>query len=161
MDSGVSAHTLILVCWPTLVLLGVFAILFFPLRRDAFFGSGQRHAGGPMQNRNFIGVTKLLLLGALLLGAVFLIPDSGQLQHRSFISVAQDSPWSHLFDWPAAWCSAKIIGLSVSAILILEAILKAMMHSAHQTACMVLLVLAIVPMLLGFFGLYEFVKAVL
>jgi hypothetical protein len=158
MDSGVSAHMLLLVCWPTIAFLGAFGVLFISMRQNA--KAHNRDGRLQAQQRHFLGATKLLLVGVLLLGAVFLIPDAGQAEHRSFFSVAQDSFWGHLFEWPAAWCSAKIIVLSVSGLLILEAILSLAMHTEHRIACTALLVLAVVPVLLGCFGFYQFVKAV-
>lgn len=161
MDNGVFLQTIFLVCWLTLVLLGAFAILFFPHRKSAFSSCGGEETGALSQHGNRMGVAKLLLLALLLFGVVFLIPDVGQSQHKSFFSVAQDSPWTQPFDWPAVWCSAKIIVLSVSLLLVLEAVLSLMVRTDHPTACVALLVLAVVPTFLGFFGLYELVKAVL
>lgn len=85
MDTGVSAHTLLLVCWPTVALLSAFAVLFFSLRQST--GSvPHRDGSARAQRKGFIGATKFLLLGVILLAAVFLIPDAGQVEHRSFIS---------------------------------------------------------------------------
>lgn len=96
-----------------------------------------------------------------MLGVVFLIPDGGQLEHRSFFSVAQHSVWGQLFEWPAAWCSAKIIVLSISALLIVEASLTLAMRAQFRLACMALLCLAVGALALGTFGFYELAKAVL
>lgn len=159
MDTGVSAHTLLLVCWPTVALLSAFAVLLFSLRQGAA-SSSQRDGRARAQQKDFISATKFLLLGVILLGAILLIPDAGRVEHRSFFSVAEDSLWGRLFEWSAAWCSLKIIVLSISALLILEAMLTLAMHARHQIACMALLVLAVFPVLLGFFGFYQFVKAV-
>ena len=159
MDTGVSAHTLLLVCWPTVALLSAFAVLLFSLRQGSG-SSSYRDGRARAQQKDFISATKFLLLGVILLGVVLLIPDAGQVEHRSFFSVAEDSLWGRLFEWSAAWCSVKIIVLSISALLIVEAMLKVAMHAQHQIACMALLVLAIFPVLLGFFGFYQFVKAV-
>ena len=154
MDTTVSPHTLLLVCWPTVALLGAFAVLFMVRQ-----GSGPGFDGRARQD-DFIGAAKLVFLGMILLGAVFLIPDAGHVEHRSFFAVAQESFWGRLFEWPAAWCSAKIIALSISALLIVEALLKLAMRARYQIACMALLVLAVFPVLLGVFGFYHFVKAV-
>lgn len=157
MDTGLSVHTLLLVCWPTVALLSAFLVLFFSLRQGV---SSPRWDGSVRaQRKEFIGATKFLLLGVILLAAVFLIPDAGQVEHRSFFSVAEDSLWGRLFEWPAAWCSVKIIALSISALLVLEAMLTLAMRGEHQFTCLILLVLAIFPVMLGFFGFYYFVKA--
>jgi hypothetical protein len=160
METGISANTLLLVCWPTVALLSAFAVLLFSLRKNAGPGFQARDGRVQAQRRDFIAATKFLLLGVILLGAVLLIPDAGRGEHRSFFSVAQDSFWGHLFEWQAAWCSAKIIALSISALLILEAILTLAMQAQHQITCMALLILAIFPVALGCFGFYQFVKAV-
>ena len=159
MDTGVSAHTWLLVCWPTIALLSAFAVLLFSMRQGAR-PSSRRDGKVRVQQKEFISATKFVLLGVILFGAVLLIPDAGRVEHRSFFSVAEDSLWGRPFEWPAAWCSVKIIVLSISALLVLEAMLTLAMHAQQQIACMALLVLAIFPVLLGFFGFYQFVKAV-
>jgi hypothetical protein len=159
-ETGVSASTLLSVCWPAVALLAAFALLLFSLRQGAGAGSQARDGSVRARPRDFIGAAKLLLLGVILLGVVLLIPDAGRVEHRSFFSVAQDSLWGHLFEWAAAWCSVKIIVLSISALLILDAMLSLAMDAQHQIACMTLLILAIFPLALGCFGFYQFVKAV-
>lgn len=161
MDNDVSLHAMHLNSWPALILLGAFVGLFFPFRRDALFGRDPGETIAPAQRRSRRDIARLFLLAALLLGVVFLIPDAGQLQHRSFFSVARESSWTQPFDWPAIWCSAKIIVLSVAVLLVLEAILALMMRAEYPAVCMALLALSVVPTLLGFFGFYELVKAVL
>jgi hypothetical protein len=113
------------------------------------------------QYGDLANVVKFLLLGVLLLGVVFLIPDAGQLEHRSFFSVARQSVWGRLFEWPAVWCSAKIIILSISSLLILEAGLTLAMRVEHKMTCTALLLLAMLALLLGSFGFFELLKAVL
>lgn len=113
------------------------------------------------QNRELTGAAKFFWVGVLLLLFVLLVPDAGRVNHRSFFAVAQSSPWSQFFDWAAAWCSAKIILLSLSMLLVLDAFLSLMIRTEHQIACVLLLLLAIVPVLLGVFGFYELAKALL
>lgn len=159
-STGASASHWLLVCWPAVVLLGVFALLLFSLRQGASSGARAQDGRVRTQQKDFIGAAKLLLMGAILLGVVLLIPDAGQVEHRSFFAVAQDSLWGRLFEWSAAWCSVKIIVVSISALMILEAMLSLAMRARHQMACMALLVLTVFPVGLGFFGFYHFVKAV-
>lgn len=161
MDNDVSLHAMHLNCWPAVVLLAAFAGLFFPYRKKNLFGRDPKESEAPAQQRSRGDIARLFLLAALLLGAVFLIPDAGQLQHKSFFSVALDSPWSQPLDWAAVWCSAKIIGLSVSVLLVLEAILALMMRAEYPAVCMALFGLSVAPALLGFFGFYELFKAIL
>ena len=113
------------------------------------------------QNGDLTGAARFFWIGVVLLLVVFLVPDAGQLDHRSFFAVARSSAWSQLFDWAAAWCSVKIILLSFSVLLVLDAFLSLMIRSEHQIACVLLFILAIVPAALGLFGFYELAKAVL
>ena len=113
------------------------------------------------QDRSLTDATRFFALGVFLLLIVFLVPDAGRIEHRSFFAVARDSAWGQPFDWAAAWCSTKIILLSLSAFLVLDAFLSLMVWSEYQTVCILVLILAIFPVLLGFFGIYELVKAVL
>ena len=113
------------------------------------------------QDRYLTDAAKFFGMGVFLLLVIVLVPDAGGAEHKSFFAVAQDSPWSRMFDWAAAWCSAKIILLSLSVFLVLDALLSVMIRGEHQAACVALFILAIFPVLLGFFGIYELVKAVL
>ncbi|HLX68612.1 MAG TPA: hypothetical protein VKV04_03200 [Verrucomicrobiae bacterium] len=149
-----------MVCWPAIALLGAFAVLIFSLRQGAASGAQAREGAVRARPRDLVGAAKLLLLGVILLGVVLLIPDAGQVEHRSFFSVARDSMWGHLFEWAAAWCSVKIIVLSLSALLILDAMLSLAMDARHQIACVTLLILSVFPLVLGCFGFYQFIKAV-
>lgn len=113
------------------------------------------------QDRQLADAAKFFWIGTFLLLVVFLTPDAGRMEHRSFFAVARSSPWSQLFDWPAAWCSVKIILLSLSVFFVLDAFLSLMIRTEHQIACGLLFIMAIVPVLLGVFGFYELAKAVL
>lgn len=111
-------------------------------------------------DRELTDASRFFILGAFLLSMVLLIPDAGQLAHKSFFAAARDSAWGQLFEWAAAWCSAKIILLSVSIFFVLDALLSLMIRAEQQAACVVVFLLAIAPVILGFFGFYELVKAV-
>lgn len=114
-----------------------------------------------MCKKSCIDLAKFLSLSLLLLGAVFFLPDAGQQQRGSFFIVALQSPWSRPFDWDAVWCSAKIIGLSLSGLLIIDGFLKVALRVGSQIVCRTLFVLTVFPFSLGLFGFYELVKALL
>ena len=109
----------------------------------------------------FRQVGLLCLIGFSLFAIVFFSPDAGQNQHTSFIKVASASSWGELGDFAAAWCSLKIILLSVGLFLFIESAgtLLAVMRRRHLALTVFLL--QAVP-LLGFVsGSYCFVKALL
>jgi len=109
----------------------------------------------------FRQVGLLCLIGAGLLAVVLFSPDAGQNQHTSFIKVAGASSWLEPGDFAAAWCSLKIILLSVGLFLFIESAgtLLAVMRRKHLALTVFLL--QVVP-LLGFVsGSYCFVKALL
>lgn len=114
-----------------------------------------------LKNRESADAAKFFWLGVFLLLVVFLLPDAGRMEHRSFFAMAQRSAWGQLFEWAAAWCSAKIILLSVSVFLVLDAFLSLMIRTRYQKTCALLFLLAVVPVLVGLFGVYELAKAVL
>ena len=47
----------------------------------------------------------------MLIGLV--APYPGRQEGRSLFEVARDSSWRNLGDWPAAWCSIKLILLAL------------------------------------------------
>ena len=112
------------------------------------------------QERELTDATRFFSLGVFLLLMVVLVPDAGQMVHKSFFAVAKDSSWNQPLDWAAMWCSVKIILLSISIFFVLDALLSLLVRAEQQAACVVVFVLAIVPVLLGFFGVYELMKAV-
>ena len=103
----------------------------------------------------------LYALGFCLLAIVVLAPDAGHVAGRSFFKVAEASPWDRWWDWAAAWCSVKIILLSLGAGSLLSAlaILLKLLHR-HSLAHAVFMLAAV------FFsafcmGAFFLVKAVL
>ena len=104
---------------------------------------------------------RLCLFGGFALAIVFLAPDAGHEQHRSFLAVALDSLWSRFADWPAAWCSVKILLLGACALLVLDAVGNLAIRLRMEFLGLGLLCLGIVPVLLLIFGSYELVKALL
>ena len=104
---------------------------------------------------------RLFLIGGCVLATVFLAPDAGHEHHRSFLAVALDSLWSRFADWPAAWCSMKILLLGTGVLLVLDAAGNLAIRLRMEFLGLGLLCLGIVPVLLLIFGSYELVKALL
>jgi hypothetical protein len=66
-----------------------------------------------------VGLVGVGLVGVGLVGVTFFVPDAGG-HPGSFFRVAMQTTWQNLLDWPVAWCSLKIILLSVGLFLIIE-----------------------------------------
>jgi hypothetical protein len=77
------------------------------------------------------------------------------------LAVARDSLWSQFTDWPAAWCSVKILLLGTGALLLLDAMGNLAIRLKKEFLGLGLLCLGVVPVLLLIFGSYELVKALL
>jgi hypothetical protein len=106
---------------------------------------------------------KILLLyftGFFFLTIVFLSPHAGYLDGESFISIARSSPWERWGDWPAAWCSLKVIFLSMGVFLVLRALGGLLRLSAGKTPGNVVLTLTGAPIAGFWIGLYYLIKAV-
>jgi hypothetical protein len=113
------------------------------------------------QANEFRSATAFCAFGVILLGIVFLTPDAGRTSHHSFFAVAIDSVWGRLFDWAAAWCSVKIILLSAAILLVIGAVGNGLMNRWNGLLGLALLATMIFPVMLGLFGIYELVKALL
>src|SRR5438132_1199621 len=62
-----------------------------------------------------------LAAAVILLSVVFFAPDGGDSRHQPFLAGAFHSGWTKLFEWPAAWCSLKIILFGLTIYFILDA----------------------------------------
>jgi len=102
-------------------------------------------------------VTKLLLMGVGLLGFVLYTPDAG---HRvgAFFKIATSSSWQRPLDGAAAWCSFKIILLSLALALIIESIgtiLARLKHVQMALLIFALQVFSALGFLVGGFFLFK------
>jgi hypothetical protein len=107
------------------------------------------------------GNIRLCLMGGLVIGFVFLAPDVGQQEQKSFFAVASASTWGRFGELPLAWCSLKIILLGIGALLVVAAPLRLANRKMAEILAMLLLTLAITAVSLSWFGVYELAKAVL
>jgi hypothetical protein len=97
-------------------------------------------------------------VGLCCLTIVFLSPHAGYLDGVSFFSIARSSPWERWGDWPAAWCSLKVIFLSLGVFLVLSAL--GSLFSARKMPAKVVLTLISAPVAGFWLGLYYLIKAV-
>jgi|ERR1044071_9142427 hypothetical protein len=98
--------------------------------------------------------------GFCILTVVLLSPDAGYLNGESFFTVARASPWRKWGDWPAAWCSLKVIFLNVGFFLVLLALGEFLRLCAQKTLGKILLLMTFAPIAGFWIGLYYFVKAI-
>jgi len=58
--------------------------------------------------------------GFVLLTIVFLVPNGNGNPARAFFDTASRTTWEHWLDWPAVWCSVKLILFSTSLFLLID-----------------------------------------
>ena len=104
---------------------------------------------------------RLCLVGGCIICLVFLTPDAGYQEQKSFFAMASASTWSRFGELPLAWCSLKIILLGIGALLVLAAPLSLANRMMAEILAMLLLAIATMATLLSLFGVYELAKAVL
>jgi hypothetical protein len=97
--------------------------------------------------------------GLLLVG--FATPYAGQQEGKSFFAQARDSSWHTLGDWPAAWCSIKLILVALGIACLIDCLARLTMIYRRETFSWILSFLNLGPGLGLLFGIYYLVKAVL
>ncbi|HTH46024.1 MAG TPA: hypothetical protein VMB21_00805 [Candidatus Limnocylindria bacterium] len=117
----------------------------------------QEEKASDWESFRFAGL--LCAVGVGLALVVFLTPDATHRHFRSLLTVARSSPWQHWGDWAAAWCSFKIILLSLAGFLILFP--HAMVLQSQQRKTLPLLILATTPLLFPVYlaGVYYLIKS--
>lgn len=71
--------------------------------------------------REFKQIGFFSLVGFCLLGVAYLTPNATDQAGWEFFRTAKMSTWRHLYDWPAAWCSLKIVVFSLGLFLVIDA----------------------------------------
>ena len=99
--------------------------------------------------------------GLLLMALVLLSPDASYSEGRTFFEVARASPWERWWDWLAAWCSVKIILLSLGATFVIGAVGLWLLDARRRTLGTVVLCLGTLPAAGLWLGAYYLVKALL
>ena len=100
-------------------------------------------------------------VGLYLVAVALLTPYSGYLDGKSFFEVAQASPWSEFWDWPAAWCSLKMIFLSFGVFMLTASVGLYLSSLERKSAGQALQLLSLAPLLASCLGLFYLVKALL
>jgi len=96
--------------------------------------------------------------GICLLGFALFAPDAGKHPGLSFIQVARHTSWHHPLDWEAAWCSLKIILLSLGVSLVIESLGTWLMKIGHVLMGVCTYLLHIVPVIGLLAGSYYLIK---
>ena len=113
------------------------------------------------QAKHYWEAVRLVAIGIVLSSIVFAVPDIGYTEHKSIFAVAAQSPWTTFFDWDSAWCSVKIILMAVAALAFVKAVVGLLVDTEFEGSTTPIFMSAIFPLLLGFFGFYELIKAIL
>jgi hypothetical protein len=99
--------------------------------------------------------------GLILLAIVFLVPDGSGNPAHAFFETARQSTWRNLFDWPAAWCSVKLILFSASLFLLIDSFGTLLLVLNRRRLAGKVFILITVPFMGFFVGGYYLVKALL
>jgi hypothetical protein len=102
----------------------------------------------------------LSLVGLGILGFAFFAPDAG-VHPGSFFSVAMRCTWQDLLELPAAWCSIKIILMSVGLFLIIESTGTVLAVKKYKSLVLPVFLMQAVPCLGLLFGGYYLIKSLL
>jgi hypothetical protein len=112
------------------------------------------------QRKIYRQISLLSLVGVGLLGFAFFVPDAGD-HPGSFFRVAMQTTWQNLLDWPAAWCSLKIILLSVGLFLIIESTGTVLAVKQLKPLVLPVFLMQAVPCLGFLLGGYYLIKSLL
>lgn len=107
------------------------------------------------------GAWPLCLIGVLLLALTYFAPHPGYQEGVSFFEVARNTAWQNWYDWPAAWCSVKVILLSLGWLFLTFWLTTMVGLSVPKMLERVLVLLMALPCLGILGGMYLLVKAVL
>lgn len=106
-------------------------------------------------------VLLLYAIGFYLLAVAFLAPHAGDVDGSSFFMIAMGSPWDRWWDWAAAWCSVKIILLSLGLASLMAALGMMLKISRLESLGNAILWCSFGPAMGFWLGAYYLVKALL
>ena len=106
-------------------------------------------------------VSMLLLAGLCLFGLVFFAPDATHRHNGAFFRIAISSSWHRLFDVPAAWCSLKIILLSIGLFMVIESLGTILVRFKHKDLALAVFSMQILSLIVFLIGDYYLIKALL
>ena len=104
---------------------------------------------------------KSLLAGFFLIGMVFFTPDVSRGMRGGFFRLATQSTWNKFLELPAAWCSCKIILLSLGLFLVIECLGTILAVFGLRRLAWVAYLLHVLPSVLFLMGSYYVIKALL
>ena len=102
----------------------------------------------PDQEINY-KIALALAVSFCLFTLVFATPNDAPGPSWAFVQVARATSWHRLLDWPAAWCSLKILLCSVAMFLTFDALGTILIRLKRKTLAEVFFVSAVLP-LVGF-----------
>jgi len=108
-----------------------------------------RHGGG------------FLLMGISLMGLAFFGPDAAGQRGGDFFQMAAAAAWGDWFNLAAAWCSCKIILLSLGLFLVLECLGTLLAVAGRRRLAWAVYALHLLPALGFLTGGYCLLKALL
>jgi hypothetical protein len=92
---------------------------------------------------------------------VFATPNAVPGPIWGFFKVAGSASWHRFFDWPAAWCSLKILLLSVGIFLMFDALGTIADRASHRALANMFFFSTVLPAVGFLVGNYYLVKALL
>jgi hypothetical protein len=92
---------------------------------------------------------------------VFFTPNPADQSRWAFFQVAKMSPWHQPLDWPAAWCSLKIIVLCLGLFLVIDAVGSLLALTRIKSLALSVFFLHVVPGFGILVGGYYLLKALL
>ena len=103
----------------------------------------------------------LFLTGISLVSLVFYGPDTAGHRTGSFFEVATSSSWGKWLEFAAAWCSFKIILLSLGLFLVIESLVIILVAAKCHQLARAVYSLQIMPCFGFLIGGYYLIKALL
>ena len=113
------------------------------------------------KTRVFSQCRYFLLAGISLINIALFAPDADGQQTGDFFRLAARSPWGKPLDLVAAWCSCKIILLSLGLFLIIECLGTFLAVSNRKPLAWGIYALHVLPCLGFLLGGYYLLKALL
>ena len=104
--------------------------------------------------------TLLTLAGLGLATIAFFAPDAGN-HPGAFFNVAMQTTWRNLLDFPAAWCSVKIILFSLGLFLLIESVGTFLSVWKFKSIALSVFFLQVLPCFGLLFGGFYLVKSLL
>lgn len=101
------------------------------------------------------------LVGIGLLGIALFTPDAAQAHGTNFFAAARKTSWHHALDWESAWCSLKIILLSLGLFLIVDSLGTLLVKLKYRIMAGLVFLLHLFPCLGVLAGSFYLLKSLL